>query len=242
MRSLLPGRCFSIVALAGVLVASVSFHLVLRHDGTISKPEPTLASLIPNEMQGWTVKNLPIGSTELQRNVAAEMLRYDDYVIRHYERGAVWFQIYVAHWRSHAMATKLVAQHTPDNCWPGQGWACVTATHEMPNLGPGDGFVPGEYREFIRDGQLSPTRVAFWHLAGGKLYDPKEDAIGYWQWWRNALQRAARGSPEQYFVRISSNQPIVELQHLVDWTSILGGLRHSGLWTARSTAPVARSL
>lgn len=186
--------------------------------------EHALKDLFPKTLGNWVVSDLPLGETEWLKSVTKEMLRFDDYVYRAFRHGDLEFTIYVAYWRRNSMPAQLVAQHTPDACWPQQGWRCINSGGDTSIAGS---LQPLNYRVFNQGENNNPVYVAFWHLADGKIQGSLEDE-GHWQWWRDSLTRAAAGSPRQFFVRVSSNRPWTEILRQPEFRLVMDQLVELG--------------
>lgn len=81
----------------------------------------------PEEVPGWTVQYLPIADTPEMQAKVNELLNYDDAVYAVYTKGTERISIYIAYWMPGKMSERLIAAHTPDVCWVGQGWKIVEA-------------------------------------------------------------------------------------------------------------------
>jgi hypothetical protein len=99
-------------------------------------PPPTLTqpltSVIPDQIPGWVVKDLPIAETEEMKKAVDEILNYDDAVYRNYNQGQTTISVYVAYWKPGKMSPRLIAAHTPDVCWVNNGWKCTARDFAYP--------------------------------------------------------------------------------------------------------------
>ncbi len=123
----------------GGLVLLAGLALVLL--GSRPLPERTfkgsVKDLLPTaaEVPSWTVEYLPIADTPEMKAKVAEALNYDDAVYAIYTHGATRISVYIAYWIPGKMPYRLVAGHTPDVCWVGNGWKPVEANTWKPEAG-----------------------------------------------------------------------------------------------------------
>jgi len=130
------------------------------------------------------------------------------------------------------MPTQLVASHTPDRCWTENGWRCLAMRFQEPETLDGSALLPAEWRIFEPPSGGRPVYVLYWHLVGGRRYDygRRFNAIpSPLLWWKGAVQQMLLGSGEQYFIRITSNEPIEGLWSDRGFAEMLRGLGHLGL-------------
>jgi len=192
-----------------VFVFTVGFQLwdSLFHPVVITKTEP-LTALIPEKTQGWVSEELPLGQTEQVRAAALNRLNFNDYFSRIYRKGTGRVTVYIAYWEPLQMPVRQVGSHTPDVCWVLNGWECEKIENDV-RLPFGNTLLKSaERREFVYKG--TREYVLFWHLINGKVYKA-ENKIGMWDRWNMITDQIRFGlnqKPEQYFVRISSNQPL----------------------------------
>lgn len=173
----------------------------------------TLITLFPTiEMAGWSVSWRPVAESEEMKRAVAEQLSFDDATFATYTSGDVQVSIYAAYWTPGKMSHRLVAGHTPDVCWVGGGWNCVSrgiAALNQPN--DAKTSVPAEHRIFELGGRTE--HVVFAHFVGSRIVsygtgrEPPWYAIVTDLWQRGLAQKE-----EQLFVRISSNRPYSEFR------------------------------
>lgn len=170
----------------------------------------SLASRLPASIPGWVAKDEPLGPNEFLQSAVERTLNYDDYVYRVYTRGGREFSVYVAYWSAGRMPVNKVASHTPDRCWTENGWKCVDMRFAEKLSSGNTELPPGQWRLF-NPPQGTPQYVMYWHLVGDQLYDYGErfnEAPHPLKWWRDSLSYALKGSQAQYFIRITSQEPI----------------------------------
>jgi hypothetical protein len=192
-----------------------------------------LVELLPAAPVGWTRTLRPIADSPEMQKAVGEILNYDDGVFADYTRGPARLTVYIAYWTPGKMQHRQVASHTPDVCWVGAGWQC-TARGQVRYALTTDG---GEQRSYVgrqmsavrpQPSALSPqpsvlppaeTRtftvkntteyVWFWHLVGGV---PKSYGTGSLPPWyasfADILEKGLQQREEQFFIRLSSPQPL----------------------------------
>lgn len=205
----------------------MAFQWFYRESRTPPLHGRSLADFFPAKVDGWKVEDLPLGATERERAEAAEVLRLDDMVYRRFTRGPAQFTLFVSYWRRHSMPVRLVAQHTPDICWPAQGWSCTRSNRQFRLSFAGGLSRAGDYRELVA---LDSRRIAtvFWHLADGEVVrDGLEGST--LDWWKRARDRAQEGSPTQYFIRLVTNRNFEELAQEDAWRAVIAKLELLGL-------------
>jgi hypothetical protein len=165
-----------------------------------------LIELLPSAPAGWTRTLRPIADTPEMQKAVGEILNFDDGVFVDYTRGADRLSVYIAYWTPGKMSHRLVAGHTPDVCWVGAGWVCTERSTASPQVS-GLLLHPAETRTFTAQG--TTEYVWFWHLVGGQ---PKSYGTGAKPPWHASLQdmlkKGLNQREEQFFIRLSSAQPL----------------------------------
>lgn len=217
------------VLVLAVAVAAQGMHFF--HE--TPKPRgPHLAVSVPATLPGWTAREVPLGANEFLSSEAEKVLNYDEVVNREFSRGAESFQVYVAYWGAGKMPTRLVASHTPDRCWTENGWKCVAMKFKLAESFEGAALQPAEWRLFEPPLGGTPTYVLYWHLVEGRAYDYGSrfnQVPSPVLWWKDAVQQAVLGSREQYFIRLTSTEPIENLWKDAGFTEVMRGLSRLGL-------------
>jgi hypothetical protein len=135
-----------------------------------------------------------------------ELLNYDQAIFREYQNGSRSLSLYVAHWEPRKFHPRLISIHTPDVCWVGNGWKMEAAEYAYPVELNGGAAWPAQYREFTVNGKR--TYVLYWHLMNGKLSGYASGPASANRSFLNRLWEDVReGTGEQFFIRISSEQP-----------------------------------
>lgn len=183
--------------------------------------------MLPVNLAGGGSRDEPIAATEEMKQKVGELLNYDDAVYRIYQMPGARVSVYAAWWRAGKMSPRLVAGHTPDVCWPGNGWERDRAAENglgalRPELAA-TGFAAGECRVFVANG--NPEYVVFWHKVGTEMLSYKNGYAPPWWAWLDELWRGGLNlRKEQLFVRISSDRPL------------------ESFWSKPETAPLREAL
>jgi hypothetical protein len=206
------------VAFIGLVAALLLVGVLLQLPVWRSRPnrlslvgERTLAKILPPAPTDGTARDEPIATTEEMKKAVGELLNFNDGVYRIYQLPGFRVSVYVAWWEAGRMSPRLVATHTPDVCWPDNGWerdrdaeSKLGAVREALKA---TGFAEGECRVFVGSGK--PEYVVFWHKVGDEILSYHTGwAPPWWAWldemWRGGLNLRK----EQLFVRISSDKPL----------------------------------
>ena len=220
----------ALVLLFSALLFAVGFSLFHSPAGPTQGPGVDLAARLPSMVPGWEVTDLPLGATEAQSSSAQKTLGLDGFVQRKYERYDSSVTVYVAYWKPGSTDTRLAASHMPDRCWVENGWKLTGARHaEAPDF-CGVRTIPAEFRTFEM-GHTS-LNVYYWMLVNGESYEFGDRLNSYpspWRFVKSFLHEMARGRPEIYFVRISSDLSPEELHELPLMREIAGSLAFTGI-------------
>ncbi len=208
------------IILAGLLLtgglALQLLHVPNVKDGRVGDGQASgeLARRLPDSLNGWSVKDEPLGSSEFLSEETSRILNFDDYAYRIYERGGRKLGVYVAYWAPGRMPTNKVASHTPDRCWVENGWKCTESRFNVNVGAGGQNYKSAQWRLFVPPGGGPKQFVLYWHLVGGELYD-YGDRVNTRphpvKWIRDSLAYAMKGSGEQYFIRLTSDLPMDDL-------------------------------
>jgi hypothetical protein len=191
-----------------------------------------LAQAVPASVPGWNSHDLPLGANEFLSGEAEKILNYDDVVYREFDHAETTFGVYVAYWGAGKMPTRMIAIHTPDRCWTGNGWNCLAMKFRQTEHFEGQALQPAEWREFEPPDGGPPTYVLYWHLVDGRVYDygSRFNAVpDPWLWWKDVVDQLLRGSQEQLFIRLTSNRPFSTLWSDPGFVAVLQHLSKLGL-------------
>jgi hypothetical protein len=230
---MIPRRTFWIFAsLLALLVAGFAAQFVFQI-GRAPSADTLPVDVVPAVLAGVVIKDLPVAETESVSKAVEEGLGFSDYRYREYRKGGVQFTVYLAYWQDRKRHFMDLGTHAPDNCWVSNGWTmepklpkrafAVQKGAKDRDLGAVRLTWPAENRVFQAGGNT--IYVVYWHLLEGKPLDYTRygtgktvgylmDNVGYY--WR--------GTAEQYFLRISSNLPMEELEKQSAFQEVLASL------------------
>ncbi len=197
----------TLVFAAMLLIAAIG--LVVYGNNRI--PEPSfhgkLADILPPAPEGWTIKTKEIADTPEMKEAVGAILNYDDGIFVDYTNGRDRLSVYIAYWTPGKMSHRLVAGHTPDVCWVGNGWKKESSETVTGLSADGKPLQPAEGRLFTIQG--NPEYVWFWHVVGR---DVKSYATGFNPPWYAAItdiiDKGLNQREEQFFIRLSSHMPL----------------------------------
>ncbi len=236
-----PFRKTALLAGAGLLLLSavaVQVYAIRTYPYISTLGDRSVAELIPARAPGWAVQDLPIALSEAAVGNVERILRYDDAVFRRYSRGNVHVDVYVAYWLPGKMSYWDVGSHNPDSCWVNNGFTRLKRIHGKELEDPALPLKPFEYGHYEQNG--TRIDVMFWHLVGGEPNRYEEQVEG----WRNGLAGRIERLPlmlkdirnygldmhrEQFFVRISSNAPLMPLLSDPEFRGLLKDMRELGI-------------
>lgn len=181
------------------------------------RPEPTLsiplAEVIPAEIPGWKVADIPLGPTESVAERSEEVLQFDDYVQRAYQQGPITFTVYVAYWEPGAMPIRQVNTHTPDVCWIANGFTCTERDFARVKPWSGGQLQPAQAGTYENRLEQS-TYAYFWHVVDGQAHWHKGDGGSRTPlaFFVDSFQRYGFDTfREQFFIRITSDRPLDQI-------------------------------
>ncbi|RRJ94445.1 exosortase-associated EpsI family protein [Opitutaceae bacterium TAV4] len=197
----------ALVVMASILLFGVG--LVIYGNSRIPEPKfhGKLKDLLPPPPSGWTMTEKPIADTPEMQKAVGELLNYDDGIFVDYSDGVNRLSVYIAYWTPGKMSHRLVAGHTPDVCWVGNGWK-KEESETISGLSANNKILPpAEGRVFSAQGHNE--YVWFWHVVG---VDVKSYATGHVPPWYAVLidmfERGVNQREEQFFIRISAGHPL----------------------------------
>lgn len=224
---------WSLAVPAAVLAGAVIGQGFRLAGSATPHPEGTrLSEVVKVTLPGWHTQDMALGPNEFLSSEAEKVLNFDDVVNREFSRGSTHFGVYAAYWSPGKMPVQLVASHTPDRCWTENGFKCVSMKFRQSIPFEGGRLQPAEWRLFDPPAGGAPVFVLYWHLIGGRTYDygSRFNAVpDPLLWWKGAVEQALRGSREQYFIRITSNEPIDELWKEPGFAQVVHALARIGL-------------
>ena len=176
------------------------------------------------EIPGWKVEYLPIADTPEMMAKVNEALNYDDASYAIYTRGTQRISFYIAYWAPGKMAHRLVATHTPDVCWVAAGWKKKEARSGVLFSVAGGDRLPSAEERLMTLGERE-EHVVFWHFLDGQSMSYGTTGLPPWHATITDLfSKKLKQRPEQWFVRISGNQPVSTWQDLLVMTLLWDNL------------------
>ncbi|EIP97611.1 Protein of unknown function (DUF3485) [Opitutaceae bacterium TAV1] len=198
-----------ITLIAAGLLLVTGVGLVVYGNSRIPEPRfhGKLKDLLPPPPPGWTMTEKPIADTPEMQKAVGELLNYDDGVFVDYSDGTNRLSVYIAYWKPGKMSHRLVAGHTPDVCWVGNGWKKEESGTVTGLTVNGKSLPPAEGRIFSTQGHKE--YVWFWHIVGSEA---KSYATGKQPPWyaiiTDLVERGINQREEQFFIRLSAGTPI----------------------------------
>lgn len=177
---------------------------------------------------------MPLGDTEFLKQKVETILKYDDYAFRVYRRGDVEISFYVAYWKPGSSDIIEVGSHSPDLCWPQNGWARRGEELEQIFTVSGQSSEVGQIRTFQKGD--ANQYVVFWHLMGGKRTGYAQGDQTKWSTRGPAVFRNLVDTnfgfnvAEQYFIRITSNRPLADIRREPLFDELLKSSAQFGLF------------
>lgn len=216
-----------------LLLGGVVLQLSMRHkEPALLSVNSSLAKRLPAQLAEGNAHDEPIAATEEMKKAVGELLNFNDGIYRIYQLPKARISVYAAWWETGRMSPRLVAAHTPDVCWPVNGWARDQAAEgkrgALRSELTASGFAEGETRVFVANGK--PEYVVFWHKVGDEMLSYGTGyAPPWWAWldemWRGGLNLRK----EQLFVRISSDQPLENIWSKPEMEPLRAALLQLGL-------------
>jgi exosortase/archaeosortase family protein len=201
----------SLAAILALAAALVSFygartHPVVRRDSS----GPDLQAMLPGAPPGWTAfdaHDLSQYSGVLQTDLLSQ---------RVYVSGAgdsrVQVTLYMAYWPPGRIPVSTVDAHTPDACWPAEGWLAKALANPEAGFSVGSRqLAPAEARVFTSMG--AQQYVWFWHLYAGRPI-PYQNPYSLRELASSAWHYGFRRGGDQLFVSVASNRPWDEIADL----------------------------
>lgn len=187
---------------------------------------PPLAEAIPTELPGWAIRELDLGATESVTEQSLKILNLDDYVHREYTHPEGSFSVYVAWWGPGKMPIRLVNQHTPDRCWTENGWTCTDRRFHVDKTAAGRQLHPAQWGAY-QIGEFA-NESYFWHIVGEEAYWFGGDRMNTRTTVSSVLldlkNFTTNNRPEQFFVRLVSQQSLDELWELPGFQAVMDDL------------------
>lgn len=189
------------------MIAAIALQVVLE-PATDGEASVTLAGVLPNASGDWVAQDEPVGNTEQLVEKTNQLLQFDEFVFRTYRRGPVEFAVFITRWNPGKVSVHQVESHTPDACWPVNGWRCEDSVDRRILTLAGTNLPPARWRIFSHP-MNRQMQVVFWHRTGPLWVEGDPNTTKSWIE-RSLTEIRARKDP-QYFVRVTSSVPLDEL-------------------------------
>ncbi len=218
-----------LILAAAVLVTGLSLRAYFIF---VPPPEPTLhralAEIVPQDLDGWTIKDLDMAESPESSARISDFLNFDDALFRVFQKGDTFIGLYIAYWTPGKASYRWAGAHTPDTCWVQNGWSCVDRKYSIPFKHQKTAFQPAEFGVYTKDG--SEQNVYFWHLVGGESFGYKQqDGHNIFAALIDIKTHGLNLRDEQFFIRLSSNKTIDQLKQMRGFDAILDSLSEVGL-------------
>ncbi|MDQ8193574.1 exosortase-associated EpsI family protein [Coraliomargarita sp. SDUM461004] len=223
--------------LFGGLALRAYFTLVPPPEPTLHEP---LALIVPDELEGWEIKDLDMAESPESSARISEFLNFDDALFRVFQKNDVFVGLYIAYWTPGKASYRWAGAHTPDTCWVVNGWTREEREYSIPFTYNKIRLEPAEFGVYSKDG--SSQNVYFWHLVGGEPFS--YDQTGTPNILGALLDVKEYGlnlREEQFFIRLSSNKNLDELKKTPGFKAIIESLVEVGLEeeVSAAAAPLA---
>ncbi len=117
-----------IISLAFLLAAS----LVLQSFPSRDRVQRFDGHLLANtRIPGWDGVDVSLSATEAGQADVKLALGYDDYFYRLYTKGTTRVSLLVIHWGATRGVPGGFHSHTPDGCFPANGWTAIEANDRL---------------------------------------------------------------------------------------------------------------
>ena len=204
------------------------FVLNTHNVSAIAPAPPALEAMLPSQSATWDL----VQTDNLQP--FASVLKTEHLIQRTYvrrqsntpEAEPLQLTVYLAYWAPAQVSVSQVAMHTPEACWPGNGWAADQVESNAPVQLPQRVLPPPQYRSFTQAG--NHQHVWYWHLYAGHSIT-QTNPYSALELLRFAWRYGFRTQGAQLFVRISSNRPWSEIANEPLLAEIIGQLQPYGL-------------
>lgn len=190
-----------------LLTGAASWWLMLR---PTTMHDPTAFDALPQDLQGWRAYEI-----ELDEGVS-EMLGADHNVQRAYVH-PLGYQIfvYVGYYSTQRGGTP---EHTPDVCYPAQGWAIQESS--VQRVGGSDGF---DLQEFIVKKGEERRLVHFWYRTGIRSGITSVLGLRMSHFWGRLTENRGDGALIRLSTRIVENDPEEARSRLYGLDSVVEG-------------------
>ena len=201
------------------------FAFVPPPDATLTE---SLAVIVPEKLDGWRVADQEMSDSPESSERISKFLNFDDALFRIFSKGDTFVGLYIAYWTPGKASYRWAGAHTPDTCWVLNGWTRLDRKYAIPLACDGYDFKPAEFGVYEKDGLAQ--NVYFWHLVGGEPFGYKQEgAPNILGALSDVKEYGINLRQEQFFIRLSSNRTIEELEKTPGFKEISASLHKIGL-------------
>lgn len=188
----------------------------------------SLAEIVPDKLSGWMIEDQDMADSPESSARISEFLNFDDALFRVFRKGDTFVGLYIAYWTPGKASYRWAGAHTPDTCWVLNGWTRLDREYAMPLVCNGYEFKPAEFGVYEKDG--SAQNVYFWHLVGGEPFGYNQEGTpNILAALLDVKEYGLNLREEQFFIRLSSNKKIDELEQTPGFEEISASLHKIGL-------------
>ncbi len=213
MRKWLVISSFTVLGVASAF--QVFTATAFRHESSLKGKK--LADLLPGKDSGWTFKEGAMGASEAAEGRVQDILKYDDAVVRTYEKDGLKISVYAAYWAPAKVPYSVCGVHNPDSCWVLNGMKREDRQYAVSKKAGPLALKPFEYGKYSKDGRN--TETIWWHLVGGEPNRYEQQSAGWVYGLAGKVERTGLlvrdlgkhgldGQKEQFFVRLTPESPI----------------------------------
>lgn len=196
------------LVLMGMLVAVMGLATAMQlrtHEYAHRLPDGvTLRGLMEQTFKPWQTREIPIGASEFIIDKTEQVLNFTETWHAEVYGPTATFDVFVSYWAPDTYEERLVGGHTPDACWPANGWKVIEAESETQPFPPTvTRMGPWEFRTFAMPGSRDSRNVIFTHIADGSLTVYPMRRKHFLDSLRIGFIHGLRSRPEQVFLRVS---------------------------------------
>lgn len=159
----------------------------------------------------WISEDLPISESERVVRISEETLGFESFLYRLYRKDEITVFLWLAYWKPGQKDIRAVHWHSPDICWRTSGWASLHSEDDYYfDSEDRDRVHGGNYRIMEKDGEKA--HILFWHLVGKNKFEVQAGYKTLFEIPETLYRAGFMMQGEQYFIRISSNYPLKDLE------------------------------
>lgn len=198
----------------------------------VPPPEPTLheplAEIVPAYLAGWSIRDLDMAESPESSARISDFLNFDDALFRVFEKGDTFVGLYIAYWTPGKASYRWAGAHTPDTCWVLNGWTRTDREYSIPLKCGQYQFKPAEFGVYEKEG--TAQNVYFWHLVGGNPFGYSQKGTpNIFGALLDVKKYGLNLREEQFFIRLSSNKTMAELEKMPEFRQVAAALEEIGL-------------